>query len=461
MNNGIQVVTIGNAFELVYRHVEAYIDLSELARVDECHFGQKAAFWSTRHGQPSIVICTSAPSDRVLGATYEDRQRPTFIAPARTSSSICLDVLADSSAVVRLLSVLDRNKKVYLAPYVHTFHVEKLGAFLVDMGYDLVDYRNQAELVKLLWDKAIAQRLVFQSVELLSRHRPKSVVARSEHHLFDAVAWFARQGIEKVVVKSAAAVGGAGVFFLDSRSVRQGSSHQDFLVGLGQNEADRSAPFLIEEWVQSDASPTVDIDVTQTGQVEVVGIALQRLFDGRYYTGFYSSPVLEGRWWFKTVETLARVVGRKLANLGFLGPANVDFVVSSTEHRVTLVEVNPRRSALIDGFSLRKMKYDSLPNTSISVADYVNISGRFMALQDAFGAFVTVEKLPAAVLPVADGGFASRFRWTGVLAVGVDSVDSEDVLEDAVLQLQDPERDEIGLAERNVRSYGRVSEKVA
>jgi hypothetical protein len=461
MNNGIQVVTIGNAFELVYRHVEAYRNLSELARVDECHFGQKAAFWSTRHGQSSIVICTSAPSDWILSAIYEDQPQPTYIEPRRASSSICLDLLNDSTAFSKLLTVLNRNKKVYLAPYVHTSHVERLGDFLMDMGYDLVDYRHQAELVELLWDKVNAQQVVFQPVNPLCNHRPKSIIAYSENDLLDAIASFARQDIEKVVVKSSAAVGGAGVFFLDSRSIKQGSSHQDFLLEVGQNEADRSAPFLVEERVQSDASPTVDIEVTQTGQVEVVGIALQRLYDGRYYTGFYSSPVLEERWWFRVVETLARIVGHKLAELGYLGPANVDFVVSLAEHRVTLVEINPRRSALIDGFSLRKMKYASLPNTSISVADYVNISGCFITLQDAFGAFVAEDKLSAPVLPVADGGFASRFRWTGVVAVGVGSVDSEDILEEAVLQLQDPERDEIGLAEHNVRSFGRVTEKVA
>jgi hypothetical protein len=459
MSNVIQVVTIGNAFELVYQQVKAYWKLSELAKIDDCHFGQKAAFWSTQHGQPSVVICTSAPSDGVLDAIYEDRQQPTFIEPRRASSSICQDLLADSSALGRLLSVLNRDKKVYLAPYVHTLHVERLGDFLIDRGYDLVDYRHQAALVKQLWNKVNAQRVVFQPIDLLCKHRPKSIIAYSENDLLDAIAWFARQDIEKIVVKSATAIGGAGVFFLDSHYIRHGSSHQDFLVGLGQNEADRSAPFLVEQRVQSDISPTVDIEVTQAGQVEVVGIALQRLYDGRYYTGFYSSPDLEKRWWFKIVENLARVVGHQLAALGYMGPANVDFVVSLAGHQVTLIEINPRRSALIDGFSLRKTKYASLPSTSISVADYLNISACFITLQDAFGALY--EKHSATVLLVADGGFASRFRWVSILAVGVNPLDSEDILEETVLQIQDPERDEIGLTKQNVRAFGRVSERVA
>jgi len=461
MDNATQVVTIGNAFELVFQRVEAYSELSELAVIDERHFGQKAAFWSTRFGQPSVVVCTSAPSGRLLDGIYEDCPQPTFIEPRRVSSSICRDLLADSSTLGLLLSVLDRDKNVYLAPYVHTSHVERLGAFLMERGYSLVDYRHQAELVKLLWNKVNAERLVFHPVDLLNKHRPKSIAADSEQELSDAIAWLALQGVEKIVVKSAAAVGGAGIFFIDYHNIRQGSSHWDYLVGVGQNEVDRSAPFLVEEWVQSDFSPTVDLEVTQTGKIEVVGIALQRLYDGRYYTGFYASPVFEGHWWFKAVENLARVVGYKLADLGYIGPANVDFVVSLSEHRVTLIEINPRRSALIDGFSLRKTKYASQSNTSISVADYVNISSRSITLSSAFEELSANEKHCAMVLPVADGGFDSRFRWLGILAVGGNSVDSEDILTEAVLKIQDPDLDEIGLTEPNIRAFKRLSDKVA
>src|SRR5437870_2924239 len=127
--------------------------------------------------------------------------------------------------------------------------------------------------------------------------------------------------------------------------VVQGTCRQDFLVAVGQNEADRSAPFLIEERVHWDASPTVDVEVTPSGRVDVVGLALQRLHDYRYYAGFYTSASLADRWWFKGVQRLALVVGHKLAALGYIGPANIDFVVSSTDYRITLIEINPRRSA--------------------------------------------------------------------------------------------------------------------
>ncbi len=459
MSKDTQVITIGNAFELVCRHVEAYSGLEDLARVDERHFGQKAAFWSTQHGLPTIVICTAAPSHTVLDATYDDQPQPIFIEPIRSSSSICHDVLADANARSRLLSVLDRRKGVFLAPYVHTAHVESLATFLLNSGYTLLDYHCQAELVKLLWNKVNAQQVVFTSVDLLNRHRPNAIVAESENDLLVTISQFARQGTKKVVVKSAAAVGGAGVFFVDTLSVVQGAPPQTFLCSLGQNEVDRSAPFLVEEWVEWDVSPTVDIEVTGRGQVVVEGVAIQRLYDRRYYAGFYSSPSLEARWWFRSVEALARSVGRRLANIGYIGPANVDFVVCSSERRITLIEVNPRRSALIDGFSLRKMKYGSAPGTSISVADYVNVSGHFVSLENAFSSCALTKKASAAIFPIADGGFSSNFRWAGVCAVGLGSLDSEDILEESALHLQDPARDEIGLAEPKRRSFGRISER--
>ncbi len=339
--------------------------------------------------------------------------------------------------------------------------MEKLASFLLSSGYTLHGFQQQAGLVKRLWNKVNAQRDIFDAVGELTRHRPKSLVVKSENELLHSFSEFANHGIRKIVVKSAAAVGGAGVFFVDSSQIRVGTSCKEFLHENGQNEPDRSPPFLVEERVDWDASPTVDIEVVQRGRVSLVGVALQRLYDGRYYTGFYSSPHLEGRWWFAKVVALAEIVGLKLADLGYVGPANVDFVVSAVEQRVTLIEVNPRRSALIDGFSLRDVKYGKSAKVSISVVDYVNISGRFTRLVEALSACCATISPPNALLMVADGGFSSEFRWAGIWAAGCNSFDSEDILQDAVLQLQDPERDEIGRAEHNTRAFVRISEVFA
>jgi len=456
MKKTIQVITIGNAFELVHQDVEPYFALSEFAKVDERHFGQKASFWATRYGWPSVVVCTSAPSEMVLKATYGTRQRPAFVEPMRISSSVCLDLLTDQAALGKLISVLDRETKILLAPYVHTAHVENLAMFLLDAGFSLVDYRPQAELVRSLYNKVTAQQLIFEPIDLLRVHRPRSTVANSINELPAAISSLKHLGVTEFVVKSAVAQGGAGIFFFNNRQLKQCQRLDDLLTGLGQNEPTRSAPFLIEERVQSEASPTVDIEITRTGKVELIGLALQRLYDGRYYTGFYASPSFSSRWWYKDVIALSKSVGERLADLGYLGPANVDFVFSTADRRITLIEVNPRRSALIDGFSIRELKYPlAAISTSVSVADYVNI------VQRSDG---TIEALPTcmsgsrgyAVIPVADGGLSSQFRWASFWAAGSGSFDSENILEQTVLQLQDPKRNEIGITESRVRPFLRI-----
>jgi hypothetical protein len=93
--------------------------------------------------------------------------------------------------------------------------------------------------------------------------------------------------------------------------------------------------------------------------------------------------------------------------------------------------------------------------------DYVNISKRFVSLEDALSECAPSANGSAVILPVADGGFSSRFRWAGVWAVSLGIEDSEDILDEAVSRLQDPARNEVGAAECKSRSFTRVSENAA
>lgn len=459
-DQGVQVIAIGNAFELVHQNIESYASLTELAEADDRHFGQKSAFWSTRHGWPHVVVSTVSPSATILDSTYADRRRPEFVEPPRAASSICLDLLADSSSWRELTSALDVRRRVFLAPYVHSVHIEALADRLVSEGFTLCDYRPQAPLVRRLWSKVDAQRYLFDESVELRKYRPMSLVASSERGLADAARHFLQEGISELVVKSAAAVGGSGVFFVGSRELsRRDSLLDDLLSGSGQNNPDRSAPFLVEERVPWEVSPTVDMEVMLNGRVEIVGLALQRLYDDRYYTGFYASPLLENLWWATEILHLSKAVGAKMSSLGYVGPANVDFVVSAEPRKITLIELNPRRSALLDGFGIRKMKYGPRASVPISVVDYVNVSHRFVTLSDAIAE--VRNEVPGVVLSVADGGFSSKFRWAGLWAAGSTAMDSESIMESAVTRVQDPERDEVGSAERQMTQFCRISGNAA
>ena len=460
MMEEIQVVTIANAFELVYESILPYSDLTELAKADESHFGQKAAFWTTRYGFPKVVVCSSRPAEMLVNRIYESHLQPTFIEPRRSTSSICADLLRDESAVRMLFSILDRNKRVFLAPYVHTSGYEALAKFLFESGYNLVDYRDQAQLVKRLWSKTETQRHVFDAVDILKSHRPKSIEADTNDSRVNGIAQFARSGIMNVVVKSASAVGGSGVFYVRANEVSKDMPPREFLMSSGQNEPIRSAPFIIEEQVHWDVSPTVDLDISAKGEIDFVGVALQRLHNRRYYNGFYSSPQLEQQWWFEKVESLAEAVGLRLFELGYTGPANVDFVASTKDRQVTLIEVNPRRSALIDGYGIRDLRGASDEWVSVSATDYVNISSRFDRLSNVFDLLSSSLVRTDETLLVSDGGFSTSYRWVGLLTIGRYPADSEDILTELVSKLQDPKRDETGSAVGQTRRYSRIDEEV-
>jgi hypothetical protein len=440
-----QVVTIGNAFELVYDHVCPYQALPDLARADERHFGQKSTFWMTQYGWPNVVITTAAPSEPVLHATLGSSACwPRFIEPQRVSSSICRDLLSDSEAWAGITTSLCHDKPVFLAPYVHTIQTDNLAAALTSAGYVLRDYQRQGSLVRKLCSKIYADRTVFEPVGELRRHRPSSLIAPCMQSLREAGSIFSRRGIREIVVKSSSAVGGSGIFFVASDMLsRPEYSLSEILVASGQNVAATSGPFLVEERVSCDLSPTVDVEISSGGDIHVVGVALQRLFDDRYYTGFYAAPILTKLWWYERVVALAKTVAARLRSLNYIGPANVDFVISEHEKKITLIELNPRRSALLDGFGLCRMRGGSSAAQSISVTDYVNVAGEFRSIRGVVDS--GLGRLADSVVVTADGGFQSDFRWLGIWA-GSATADSETLLEAAVARLQDPLRDEIGSA---------------
>jgi hypothetical protein len=446
MNRAVQVISIGNAFEILYAKPTPLSHLSELARADERHFSQKSTYWRTRHGDPSIVICTDPPSDEILSRIFIDRARPDFICPIRQTSSICADLCSNRETFSRLVSLLRRDRPVHVAPYIYTPGVKKIASLLQALGFHLVDSEDISGLVNNLCNKIFAHENIFKSVDTLRRHRPRCLVARSDSQLAKAANILFDEGVPEIAIKSARAVGGSGVFFLPSeRRDLLTTSLPELLTGRGQNDVERSAPYLIEERVSADLSPTVDIDVTAK-KVSIEGIALQRLFDNRYYNGFYHSVAMQQEWWFELVEYLASLIGRQLASCGYVGPANIDFVISNSDRSVTLIELNPRRSALVDGFSLwRRLAGDG--STSVSVVDYLNLSTDLLS---------SGPPPLDGVLPILDGGLRSNYHWVGLLAEGDEIRDSEKVLGGAIDQLQDRICNEIGTTTSEARGVGSI-----
>lgn len=431
-----QVVAIANAYELVYAQQRPWLTLSSLARSDDHHFGQKAAWWKSRLGDPNVIICHARPTAMALASLDLPSASPrAFVCPVTQSSSIIDNFLRDERAQDLLLNSLSRDRPVHLMPYVHTRQIDQFATWLERAGHSLIGFSPHGNLVRQLCDKIFVQDHIFSQNPLLARLRPHSANARSTDELRTVLRSFHALGIRQQVVKSSCAVGGAGVFFLNQGDSVP-TSIETLLRARGNNEPDRGPPFLVEEMIPAVCSPTVDIDVSRDGQVRIDGVALQRLFDARYYIGFHYSPEMRGARWFGSVVEMSIVVGTALAKLGYDGPANVDFLVLPDDS-IRLVELNPRRSALADGFAIAERRYGSWSARSLSVADYIpsvrsdTVDTVLTTLRTACGGY--------DVGIISDGGLASKYRWVGVL-VSTPDARSEEILETCVNALSGQDR---------------------
>lgn len=432
--SSVQVITVANAYELVFRSVRPYAALSELARADELHFGQKSSLWATPFGWPDVVVCTQSQSEAVARGLWgrSSDARPTFVTPRRVSSSICLDFLQDAGAKEGLINALDRSRPVHIAPYLYTRHVSKLVEWLRVNGFDVRAFPEQASLVASLCDKTYTSEHVFSQSQALHRLRPTARVARTSEDLRSTIGEFSRRGISRVVVKSASAVGGAGVYFVEDTFSARRNSLDVLLAARGNNEADRSAPFLVEEWIPAIASPTVDVYIEKNGEVSTAGVAVQRLYDGRYYIGFHYDPEMRSHEWYRQVLDATHELARILSRLGYYGPANVDFIVVP-DGGIRLIELNPRRSALLDGFGLATREYGAWDRVALSVADYVTCRSTKNALE--IGLMLRSMSPRATVQASADGGLDSKFGW---LSLWASRLNTEEALETAVGMLRGP-----------------------
>lgn len=169
--NAAQVVSVGNVYESAVLEPIPYQAMSALFQADERHLSQKSAYWLSQYGFPTVAVCTAAPSSpaKFVPARH-------FICPRRTSSSICLDLLADHDAKQGLLRVLDKGKPVHLTPYSFSRQISAVAHWLEAEGYALAEWPSQmAELTRLYSSKVTVQSELFAADKELAADR-KSVV---------------------------------------------------------------------------------------------------------------------------------------------------------------------------------------------------------------------------------------------------------------------------------------------
>ncbi|MDX2290823.1 MULTISPECIES: GNAT family N-acetyltransferase [Streptomyces] len=147
---------------------------------------------------------------------------------------------------------------------------------------------------------------------------------------------------EATVVKTEHGVGGSGTFIVTPRRVREAGGVRAVLRRLPRG------PLLVEEYVpgpERDAAGgprdlTCDGFVDADGRVWVVGGAVMEVRDG-CYAGATVGPSVVPAWAERPLVAFGRAVGRELADSGYRGWFDVDFVADGSG-RLAPTETNLR-----------------------------------------------------------------------------------------------------------------------
>ena len=433
-NRDYQTVMIGNAYELLANGVQRIETLSELYRVDERHFSLKCAYWKSRFGWADVAICRSS---KLASEHLRDLHNVFLVCPKQATTSVCRDLLDDQVQMFRFLEALDRDRRVVFCSYGLSAPLLELMEVVKGLNYDcsLEFGEITLEICEELNNKVYVERELFQKDPELSRHRPYLAVANTIDCLWEKLhSVVSERKVCDVVVKSARSVGGAGVFFLSASDLFGRQDRFGLFQATGYNEADTRAPFVVERFIDWRLSPTSDLFIDENGECRLLHVSLQRLFDRKYYAGFYKPKrdYLEHQDWYQDLRRLALRVGRRAAALGYRGFLNVDFVVDK-EGQVHLMELNARRSALMDGLNLAEFLCDGLEDTSLSVADYVEMPKgltwqRLVLLANHYST-----KFQCRVRFTLSGGFSSGYRWLGLWVCS--ETDSESAFECLLFEL--------------------------
>lgn len=414
-----QVITIGNMYEMMH---PSYYNDSELAKIDAQHLSQKALYWLTEQGPPTITIVgktlkpttiESLPSqirDILPGETIiaTDCFKPT---------KSLIENEADWNELIKALE--DGTNTIHIAAYWFSEYIPILAEKLRMLGFKVTtEYSQDMEakapkLIHFLNNKvSFHEWLVEQGLGVIC---PYTFIAED----LDEVATFLQSmgPDSRWMLKSAYSVGGAGVFRLLSEEKMNVEWLQERMTSLPGYSAFPTPPFLVEQDVSLGKDicfPTADFFIHLDGTIgDEISISIQRIADGRYYMGFETNG---GRIPADTITEIRNQVtniASKLSAEGYRGWGNFDFAIR--DQSIFFLEFNPRRSALLDGLNL-KNRLLGRHNHICFMEDYMegeNITS------ESFGDYITI----------LDAFSDSTWDWSGIISMAPSNNDFETTLQ--------------------------------
>jgi len=390
----MQVLVIGNIYEMMDTQHQSN---SELAKIDAKHLSQKAIYWETEFGPPTIAIVGKELMSLTLDSLPKaiKNSLPREIITVNDCFQPTRSLIENIGEWNRLLKALNTGDRyVHIAAYWYSPFILKLASKLRNEGFIVTtEFPVELEevgssLIQNLKDKVNFHRwLTRKGFALL---RPYTTVANS---LKEVANFLTTMGPDSPwVLKSADSVGGAGVFKLISEEEMDENWLLQRMEPLPGYYSFNEPPFLIEQDVSKGDHvlfPTADFFVALNGTVcENIHTSLQRIAEGRYYTGYESNAGRIPSTDVEKIEQHTRNIARSLAKEGYRGWGNLDYAIRDGE--IFLLEFNPRRSALLDGISVQRRlggggTYHVLMEDYLPAQETTNFKSEFyIILLDAF-----------------------------------------------------------------------------
>ncbi|WP_406073645.1 GNAT family N-acetyltransferase [Streptomyces virginiae] len=224
---------------------------------------------------------------------------------------------------------------------------------------------------------------------------------------------------ENTVLKSEHGVGGSGTTVLTPARVRAAGGARAVLRRLPRG------PLLVEEYVggaasRGDEGPrdlTYDGFVDEAGRAHEVGGAVMEVADGCYRGATVGPGVVPG-WAERSLIAFGAAVGRELADSGYRGWFDVDFVADGTG-RLAPTETNLRLTGPSIAFMVAA-RLDALRGAGhlVRIADRVELGARLPEAQlDELCAALArgCAELGAVFVPAIPTGAFEPAPWLGVL----------------------------------------------
>ena len=266
------------------------------------------------------------------------------------SGDLCADLLDAPGALDSLMEAVGRFPPPWpIWAQVHSSSMDTLSRELVRLGFDRALVPECSGLSVAYWNSkfgggdVLRRTLGVSYPETVSRGLPEDVAdfvcGRPE------CSW---------VVKPNRAMGGLGISFVDASMTAAGIV-EAVAEALDISETEKfkkggvpTGPFVVQRvigQVKTNRSPSADFWVEPDGTTLLVAIAEQKLGPTGRYRGSASADYLEET--TPDVRAAGAAVGAFLADEGYRGLLNLDFVVSA-EGALAVIELNVRQSAPLD-----------------------------------------------------------------------------------------------------------------